>query len=441
MKSTPTHRAEWLIFSGSLLNPLDDTHCDWLPEAALVAKKKGRDYFWCFVGDKQEALQRYAHQPKVKHIDLSDSLILPGFYDMHFHWVQDGVRDAPKENLLDWLSKYTWPYEAQFKNKTFSQNKARQLATYLLANGTLGGACYGSIHGHTVDHGLRHFVGDYILGNVLMTMNSPKYLSQTPKQALRIVASKSKKYQARYALTPRFAPTTHPDVMKESAALARQHKSFIQTHLSETPQEIDYVLRMYREFPHFKRVKSYTDIYRRCKLLGAKTIMGHGIYLSDEELKLLAKTKTAIAHCPTSNAPVKELGIGSGLFDFQRAEAAGVRWALASDIGGGPYLSMIDVICSFVKQNHRKKISEATYTKGLYRATQAGAELMKMGRHRGNFQPGKMANFILLPKPSLLKSDTPEKLLKRLFSGFEREKLDQLVTHTLYNGQFVYSQS
>ena len=87
--------------------------------------------------------------------------------------------------------------------------------------------------------------------------------------------------------------------------------------------------------------------------------MGHGIYLSDEELKILSKSKTAIAHCPTSNAPVRDRGLVRGFLTLKKPKKPKLNGLCGSDIGGGPFLSMFDVINSFVKQNKRKKFGGA----------------------------------------------------------------------------------
>ena len=222
--------------------------------------------------------------------------------------------------------------------------------------------------------------------------------------------------------------------------MARKNKSFIQTHLSETKNEIDYVLSIYKKLKGFEKVKSYTEIYEKTDILSSKTIMGHGIYLSDSELKTLAKTKTAIAHCPTSNAPVKELGLGSGLFDFNKTEKFKIRWALGSDIGGGPFLSMFDVMKSFVQQNKKKK-NGATYEKALYRATLAGAEILNLDKEAGNLNVGKWANFLVLPAPKIKKDETTESVLKLLLEDKKQQRtdLDFLVEHTFYKGELFYS--
>lgn len=422
------------------LNPISDKKCEYVKEGALVLKRYAKGYKIFEKGTEKKILPKYASKKSIEVMDAIGQLAMPGFFDMHFHWVQDDVRLMPKDSLLEWLSKYTWPYEAKFKDKKYSENKAELFAKELLAVGTLGGAVYASIHGHTVDHALKHFMGNFIVGNVLMTMNSPDYLSQTEKNAISLVTKKSEKFKSRYAMTPRFAPTTSPGVMKEAAAIAKKNKSFIQTHLSETENEIDYVLSLYREIPGFEDVKTYTEIYEKCKVLGPKTIMGHGIHLSKEELKTLKATKTKIAHCPTSNAPVREQGLGSGLFDFKYIEKNGIDWALASDIGGGPFLSMFDVIRSFVSQNKKKKIKEATYIKALYRATLAGAKMLGADKYTGNLEDGKYADFILVDAPRSTKKLSAEEVLEKVVKSKVKDRpgYDKLVNETYYLGECVF---
>jgi len=58
--------------------------------------------------------------------------------------------------------------------------------------GTLGGCVYSSIHGHTVEDALENFVGDFSVGNVLMTMNSPDYLTMKEEDSLELVKQLAK---------------------------------------------------------------------------------------------------------------------------------------------------------------------------------------------------------------------------------------------------------
>src|SRR5690606_9729655 len=259
-------------------------------------------------------------------IDFGHSVIMPGFFDMHFHWVQDDVREMPKDSLLEWLDKYTFPTEAKYKDKKYTEQKAKYFFDKLTKYGTIGGACYSSIHEHAVDSAIKNAKGDFVIGNVLMNMNSPENLTQTEEESLKLTKKLIAKHGAKHCFTPRFAITTTPKVMKEGSKMADKAKCFKQTHLSETTPEIEFVLSIYRKLPGFEKVKTYTDIYKQTGMLGPRSLMGHGIHLSDAELKTLSSTKTAIVHCPTSNAPIKEKGLGSGLFDLRKIEKAKVRW-------------------------------------------------------------------------------------------------------------------
>lgn len=451
---------QYKIVYGAIISPVSDTKANIFPDGALLLRlneKTQTEYIIeaagekSFVQKKLKALIKSIEKSNnkittIEQIDFGRKIIIPSFFDVHFHWVQDEVSLMPKDSLLDWLSNYTWPYENKFEDKQFTSRKAEEFSKKLISVGTLGGAIYGSIHSHTVDAALEKFVGEFIVGNVLMTMNSPDYLTQTSKDAQVLISKLSKKYASKYAITPRFAPTTDPATMKKAAKLSRKYQSFIQTHLSENLREIEWVLDIYRnQFKDFKDVSSYVDIYKKANILTDKTIMAHAIYLSDEELKVLKKTKTKIAHCPTSNAPVKDLGLGSGLFDFKRIEKYKIDWALASDIGGGPYLSMLDVINSFVEQNRKKKIKEATYVKGLYRSTVAGAKLLKIGDRVGQLKKGYDANFLVLDfsvkkiGQGVSNCDV-EKLLEKMIRRphSKRNEYMKIVEKVFYRGQQLH---
>lgn len=427
-----------IVVLGHILNPQTDKKCEVIKDGALVIKNKKI----LKIGPSYKILKSLSAK-EFQIVDYNGCVILPSFFDMHFHWVQDDVREMPKANLLEWLSKYTFPAENKFKNKKYSKNRAEKFFARLISTGTLGGACYSSIHEHALMDAQEKITGDFVIGNVLMTMNSPKYLTQTKDEAISIVSRMAAKYKKKYALTPRFAIATDPDTMLKTSKIAKKQGCFMQSHLSETQNEIDFVLSLYKDNPKFKKVKSYTEIYQKVGMLGKRSIMGHGIHLQKSELEILAKTNTAIAHCPTSNAPIKQKGLGSGLFDFKMIEKNKIRWALGSDIGGGPILSMFDVIRSFVDQNTKAKIKDATYTKALYRSTLAGAEILGLEKQCGNLKSGKYANFIVLPKIKDVNKLSTEEIMARYINKGKnnRKSYDTMVEKVFYQGKLVFSKS
>ncbi len=426
------------FYIGTFLNPKDDESSDYYKTGLLVTEATDAGARILDLLPLERGVKKYGPRMTGRNTtDFGDALILPGFFDMHFHWVQDDVSDMPKDSLLEWLEKYTFPAEMKFAKRSYARAKGRQFFKKLVAHGTIGGACYSSIHEHAVDEALKYARGDFVVGNVLMNMNSPASLTQTDAESIALTERLIERHGALHCFTPRFAITTTPAVMRAGSALADRAGCFKQTHLSETPQEIAFVLSIYRKLPGFERVRSYTEIYAKTGMLGKRSLMGHGIHLSPKELKILGQTKTSLIHCPTSNAPIKELGLGSGLFDFRKVERAGVRWALGSDIGGGPFLSMFDVMRSFVDQNKRKHVSGATYVKALYRATLAGAEILGLNRRTGNLNRGKDASFIVIPLNGLKLPDEPELLLKRMIESHRgnRAHYSKLITAVYLNGK------
>jgi guanine deaminase len=428
---------KYMFYKGIFLNPLNDKKCDFFPEGLLVVKKGKIKELLPY----SKGLKKYSSD--IIHANFKDfghSLVLPGFFDMHFHWVQDDVREMPKDSLLEWLQKYTFPTEMKFAKKEYAEMKAKSFFKKLSATGTVGGACYSSIHETAIDAAMDHVKGSFIIGNVLMNMHSPQELTQTEEESLKLTKKLIKRYGKKHCFTPRFAITTTPEVMRKGSRMADEAKCFKQTHLSETPAEIDFVLSIYRKLPGFEKVTSYTEIYEKTGMLGKRSLMGHGIHLSDKELSVLKKTQTSVIHCPTSNAPIKDKGLGSGLFDFKKVEKAKVTWALGSDIGGGPFLSMFDVMRSFVDQNKKKNIKEATYIKALYRSTLAGAHLMGLSKVAGNFEKSKEANFIVVPLKKNVVARNSEEILLKLIGRHKtaRDHYDSLVESTYYQGEVIF---
>ena len=175
-------------------------------------------------------------------------------------------------------------------------------------------------------------------------------------------------------------------------------------------------------------------------MLGPKTILGHCIHLKDSEWELLAKSRSKVSSCPTSNAPISQLGIGSGLFDFQKAESMGIPWSLSTDIGGGPFLSMFDVIRSFVEQNRDLGIDKATYTKALYRCTFMGADALGISTNRGMIKEGFYFDAIRVPLPkNVPELADGEEVIKMLISMIPCiASADNLVLETIIRGESCF---
>lgn len=95
-------------------------------------------------------------------------------------------------------------------------------------------------------------------------------------------------------LTPRFALALTDELLGELRDYADSEPSLaIQTHISENRKEVADVEERFG--------CSYAEVYNRYHLLRDNTVLGHGVYLSKEELDLIKEKNAGVAHCPTSN--------------------------------------------------------------------------------------------------------------------------------------------
>ena len=350
------------------------------------------------------------------NVHFKNGIIIPPFIDLHFHWHQDLISTKDKGDLLAWLKKQVFPQEEKYKNTNFAKKDALRFSKKLLQVGTLGGGCFSSNFRKATEFAFNYFQGDFFIGNTLMDQNVSKALISSHEKIIEDTKYLADKYPSGFALTPRFAISTSPELLAK-LNVKNQHYKFIQTHLAENIEEVILTNKLYN--------KNYAEVYQKMGLLSPKTILAHAIYLSKEEWATLKKYDVILAHCPTSNAPTKELGLDSGLFNYKTADNYKIRWGLASDIGGGPYLSMFDVITSFAK--HQK----TTLTHGLYRATVNNHKLLDLPPP---LTVGSLANFLIVP---FYKYRSGEDLLRKIVApGLKNRKMfNNLVTATIYNGK------
>jgi guanine deaminase len=172
-----------------------------------------------------------------------------------------------------------------------------------------------------------------------MDRNSPEGLCElSARTALESVEEWLTAVSGRFAhtapiLTPRFAPSCTDELMEGLGVLADVYGLPVQSHLSETPEEVAWVKRLY------PGSGSYADVYRRFGLLGSGTVMAHCVYLENEEVDIMRDAGSFVAHCPVSNTNLR-----SGIAPVTKYMDAGLRVGLGSDISGSHTLDMSEVL-------------------------------------------------------------------------------------------------
>ncbi|MDW8848257.1 guanine deaminase [Erwinia sp. MMLR14_017] len=369
--------------------------------------------------------------------DYRGKLIVPGFVDTHIHYPQTEMIGAYGEQLLEWLQQYTFPVESQYHCPQHSAKMSAFFLHQLLSNGTTTALVFGTVHPESVDalfHAADRLGMRLIAGKVMMDRNAPDYLTETPEQSYQQTRKLIQRWhnhgRLSYALTPRFAPTSSPELLARVRQLKEEFPdTWVHTHLSENPQEVEWVKSLFPEH------KGYLDVYHHYQLTGRRSVFAHCIHLEEEEWDCLHHTDSAIAFCPTSN-----LFLGSGLFNLKTCWDKGVKMGIGTDVGAGTTFNMLQTLGEAYKigqlQRYRLAACEA-----FYHATLGGAKALDLADRIGNFVAGKEADFVVLdPAVSALQQmryansrDIWEKLFILMTLGDDRN-----IAATWVNGECVW---
>ena len=325
-------------------------------------------------------------------IEYPDALITPGFIDTHIHLPQTGMIGSYGEQLLDWLNTYTFPCERQFEDPAHCAEVADIFLAELLRNGTTTALVFGSVHPQSVDalfSAAERLNLRLIAGKVMMDRNAPDYLVDTPQSSYADSKALIERWHGKgrlsYAVTPRFAPTSSPEQLTLAGQLLGEYPDlYMQTHISENLQEVEWVKALFPER------RNYLDVYDHFNLLGERSVFAHGVHLCDEQCARLAQTGSAVAFCPTSN-----LFLGSGLFDLPQAERHNLNVGLGTDVGAGTSFSILQTLNEAYKVMQLQG-ARLTPFKSLYLATLGGARALRLEDKVGSLKPGNEADFVVL---------------------------------------------
>ncbi len=335
-------------------------------------------------------------------IDLRRWVLMPGMVDTHAHLPQlpnAGVGFAL--DLLTWLERVTFPTERSWADPVLAAALSPRIFRAFAAAGTTTVLAYGVVYEAAMDaafraaeaHGIRAILGKVMMdrGTYDEGIEPATILDRSLRESADLIERWHGADDGRlgYAVTPRFAVSCTADMLRESASLARTTGTWWQTHVSEDPGEIAEVGRL------FPDARDYVDVYDTAGGLGERTVLAHGIHLSERELGRLIETGTRVAHCPGSN-----LFIGAGVMPLARYLGEGLEVALGSDVSGGPEASLFSVmrVAAYAQMARRSLVGDEGAILDpldwLRMGTLAGAQALGLEGSIGSLEAGKEADLI-----------------------------------------------
>lgn len=335
--------------------------------------------------------------------DFGDSLIVPGFVDLHTHAPQYAFIGTGMDlQLLEWLNTCTFPEEAKYNDLNYAERAYTMFADDLKKGVTTRAVVFGTVHADATlllmqlieKSGIKAFVG-----KVNMDRNCPAYICEEHEAAIadtKAFIEKTTGFKnVKPILTPRFTPSCTDQTMAALGELSKREGLYVQTHLCENKSEIAWVRSL------CPQSSCYADTYHRAGLLGThtKTVLAHCVHPAEEDIYFLKRKGAFVAHCPQSN-----INLCSGAAPIRLFLDEGIKCGIGTDCAGGTCLSMLRGVqdAIMVSKLRFSLLDEGlvplNVTEAFYLATKGGGEFFE---NVGSFENGYEFDAVVLSEENL----------------------------------------
>lgn len=290
------------------------------------------DGFIKAIGDTQELSESIDQV-----LDLSGHIVFPGFVNTHHHFYQTLTRAVPKAqnaNLFNWLVTLypIWAKLTPEDIRTSTQTALAELALsgcttasdhlYLFPNGSKlddeieAAAEVGlRLHASRGSMSLGESGGGLPPDSVV---DSEEDILKDSQRLIEIYHNPNPGSMVQIVLAPCSPFSVTGELMRQSAALAREYGVHLHTHLAETKDEEDFCLEKfgYRPVAYMQAVD----------WIGNDVWFAHSVHVNHDEIRLYADTGCGVAHCPSSN-----MRLASGIAPILEMLTMGVKVGLGVD--------------------------------------------------------------------------------------------------------------
>jgi len=388
-------------------------------------------------------IEKHIEAPGAEVIDASTCLVVPGLINTHHHLYQTLQRNIPAVQdveLFDWL-------KALYRVWQHLTPEAVRISTMLGCGELLKTGCTTTVDQHYVfpkgvsqdligvqveaarEMGIRfHPTRGSMSRGQSQGGLPPDSVVQDEETILvdceRVIErhhDPAPFSMSRVAIAPCSPFSVSKELLRQTVQLARQKGVLCHTHLAETEDEETYCLEIYGKRP--------LALMEEVGWLGEDISLAHGIHFNDAELELLARTKTDIAHCPTSN-----MRLGSGVARVPEMLQKNITVGLAVDGSASNDSSdMIGEVRNCLLMHRLIRGASAMTAQGaLSLATRGGARLLRR-EEIGSLEVGKAADLAMIDLNRLEYTGAlSDPLAAAIFSG-----INHTMAMTIVDGRIV----
>ena len=321
----------------------------------------------------------------VETIDASGKAVIPGMVNGHTHAAMTLFRGfADDMKLMPWLEEKIWPNEAKLTQEDVYWG-SKLACLEMIKSGTTTFLDMYQKFKATADAVEEMGIRGYL---------SPTYFDlfdpvQTEKAKLECekLYKVAEEYGSRiqYVVGPHAIYTVSGPLLQWIDKFACERNVLVNLHLAETEEEVKNSIEKFGLSP--------VRYLYKLGVLSPRLIIAHGIYVDDDEIRMLADHGVKVIHNPASN-----LKLVSGIqFKFKEMKKAGIKVGLGTDgCSSSNNLDMVETmkLASLIGKAWRKDPETLTAEEMFEAATSTGADIL--GLNAGRVKEGTLADLVLI---------------------------------------------
>ena len=377
--------------------------------------------------------EEYAQLPLY---DYGNALVFPGMVDLHVHAPQYAFRGMCMDlELMDWLNRYTFPEEEKYENLDYAEKAYAMFVEALKKGATTRSCIFATRHRYATEllmklmeeSGLVSYVGKVNMDREASEALTEESADVSAYTTFGWINSVKERFQnTKPILTPRFIPCCTDKLMEELREIQMAYGVPVQSHLSESKGEIEFVKFLRPNNPFYGDSYNEYDLFGKNDDIGTdvKTVMAHCVWSTDEEVELMRKNGVFVAHCPASN-----MNLTSGIAPIRKYLDMGLRIGLGSDVAGGHSDSVFRAITDAIQVSkmYFRMVNESykplVFSEAFYLATKGGGAFFgQVGSFEKDYEfDAVIMDDGVLPHPQAL--NLAERMERAVYLGLDEKNV------------------